>query len=183
MDADAAKGSKAEGSISADGKRVVVSVCSNYFFGRPQDATLWAWDVADGKKLFEGTVAGARGENGAVVLAPDGKTAYLSSLRGQAFALDPTTGKIRRKFGSEKLQSTAHIVLSQDGKQLAVSEETETRPNKMERAVCVYDAATGKRLHEIATQDTPVAFAPDNRSLATRSQHAILIWELPGQSD
>lgn len=168
---------KSDAALSADGSRALVTVCKRFDFGRPQAATVVTWD-ADGKKLFEGVVDGARGTPGAVALAPDGKTAYLAALRGPAYKLDPATGKIGTKFGSEKLIESASVALSPDGKLLAVSEDGEVAPNKTGWRLRVYDTATGKQLHEFETDQAPVAFAPNNKSLATRTQFSFTVWEL-----
>ncbi|VTU01353.1 (myosin heavy-chain) kinase : Uncharacterized protein OS=Fusarium oxysporum f. sp. vasinfectum 25433 GN=FOTG_18972 PE=4 SV=1 [Gemmataceae bacterium] len=168
---------KADAAISADGTRAVVSVCKRFDFGRPQSATVTTWD-ADGKKLFDDVVGGARGTPGAVALSPDGGTAYLAHLSGRAFALDAATGKAGTKFGSDQLTATGHVLLSADGKSLAVTEDGPVAPNKIGWRVRVYDTATGKQLHDLDTGDAPVAFSPDNRSLATRSQFSFTVWDL-----
>ncbi|MHB1423974.1 MAG: hypothetical protein ACYC3I_12420 [Gemmataceae bacterium] len=92
-----------------------------------------------------------------VAFAPDGKTLMSGGYDGWAFQWDVATGKSLRMIRQSTIQSVA---IDHRGKTVALA-------SYPERAVKLYELATGKELATIPDGGGGVAFSPDDKLLAT----------------
>jgi RNA polymerase sigma factor (sigma-70 family) len=145
------------------------------------DGTVRLWDGRTGKQkvLFE-ISARERGRNelvnggfsggvaaqmlGHLALSPDGKQAAAARRDGIVMIWDTTTG---REVGRYK---ASRLVFSPDNKRIATLEYGANGQVHNPDIVCLYDRASGKKLHEIRGRpatlwfDSPL-FLPDSRTV------------------
>jgi WD40 repeat protein len=134
------------------------------------------WEVATGRELqaFRGDYQGGFG---ALAFSPGGKVLAAGgcdpSFHRQApvWLREPATGKRLRELAGHA-GSIRALAFSPDGKTLASSGE--------DRAVCLWDVATGTRLYRDPTAGVlwRLAFSPDGRWLAGCNGR-LAVWRLP----
>ena len=164
--------------ITPDGSRVIAaSMPLDDSKGR-RETVIRVWTVTDAKKVCEETVPDVRGEGRSIAISSDGKTAFLTSLRGPAFAFDLEKGKPGRTYGEATVNSTDAPLLSPDGKLLAVSEVTNKPKGGQVHALRVYDVATGEVRNTFEVPYHPAAFSPDGKTLATYADCTVLLWNV-----
>jgi WD40 repeat protein len=117
----------------------------------------------------------------------DGKRLVAAGGGGESFVWDLATLELRHRLAHPQMAARS-VACSPDGKLLAsghysLASEIATRAGAGLDRVVLWDAATGKKLHEIpvhlALSSAPLAFAPDGRTVAgldTRRQR-VLLWE------
>jgi WD40 repeat protein len=134
------------------------------------DRVVTLWDAATGQSVR--TFAGHTREIRELAFAPDGKSLVSSSTDGTVKSWDVAAGSLIRTVEDHKVGEIGEIAYSPDGKIVASA-------GGGERAVRLYDAATGELVRTLKGQATgpapsvdstrvPVVFSPDGKTLASR---------------
>lgn len=135
-----------------------------------RDFTAKLWDVTNGQ--LKATLK-HDGKVIALAFSEDGKTLATGSGDSTARLWNVETG--------EMLATLPHrgtvwsLSFSPDGKLIATGSDNE-------KAVSVWDAATGKLIERLSDSRYPVAFSPDGRTLATAKwglPGTVLLWDVP----
>jgi WD40 repeat protein len=150
--------------LSPDGKRLALVI-----HGKPE-----FWDVTARKRIPHGP--GFPGDVWSLVFFPDGRTVAFSGRGGRIRLWDISAWKELRRLPGHR-GGVSHLAVSPDGK-LLVSGSFE------DDSIRVWDPATGKERHRIATKMSghlifASAFSPDGRTLALgyRDQ-SVHLWDL-----
>ncbi|MBY0228327.1 MAG: hypothetical protein K2W96_03495 [Gemmataceae bacterium] len=141
--------------FSPDGKRLASVSGSFQQENEPGEAKVWDLDSGKSRPIGELTASAQ-----AVAWSPDGKWIALGQRDGQAFLVDPTTGKEKHvlKAGNGGARSAA---FSSDGSVLVTGDSGGD--------IKLWDAATGKEKQAIKGPPSGVngvAFSPDGGTLA-----------------
>jgi WD40 repeat protein/serine/threonine protein kinase len=148
-----------------------------------EDRTVRVWDATNGAEIFclRGYTAPIQG----LAFSPDGRRLATAS-GGLDKAGRPLSGEIKVwnvSGGEEVLTLPGHAELANTGAftSVALSPEGERLAAGAGRAVCVWDAATGRRLLTLSGHDGPVlrvAYTPDGRQLASASRDRLVkVWD------
>ncbi len=101
------------------------------------------WDAATGRKLHRCWIDSRT--TGALAFAPDGKTLAAAGRNGRIQFVDVATGEPRMPF-AQPPDVFGRVVFGADGRWLLTTEDPEEILPV--GAVCLWDAATGKLLHQ-----------------------------------
>jgi WD40 repeat protein len=158
-----------------------VSEDTRYLLQVSQDREAQVWDLQDGRAL-----ARIPGKWTAGVLAPDGATAYLTTLdQGDVVAVDRATGqRLDVRFarpqavagGAVTTHAFSKLAISHDGIWLAAA-STQGLP------ACVWEAKTGRvvqtiRGHEEPHPITAIGFSTDGKEVLTASEDGTAkVWD------
>jgi RNA polymerase sigma factor (sigma-70 family) len=139
--------------FSPDGKLVAT--------GDPEGA-IRLWDPATGKEI--GPRKGHQGAITSVAYSPDGKTLVSGSADRTVALWDVSTGKEIRRLPRHEWWHVCSVAYSPDGKRIASANG---------RYSFLWEAATGKKLHEMSINYSPspmAVFSPDGKTLAISAQ-------------
>ncbi len=135
-----------------------------------RDFTAKLWDVAIGQ--LKATLK-HDGKVIALAFTADGKTLATGSGDFTARLWNARTGEVLATLPHKG--TVWSLSFSPDGKLLATGSDNE-------KAVNVWDAATGKLIERLSDSRYPVAFSPDGRTLATAKwgrPGTVLLWDVP----
>ncbi|MBY0524729.1 MAG: WD40 repeat domain-containing protein [Gemmataceae bacterium] len=143
------------------------------------------WDVSKGTELGSAKLAPGNGGSPILAFAADGNTIAVpcgdERNAGQAMfvLLQVPTGKVVRRFPGHKSAVKA-LAYSPCGKVLASGYNRHGTFGGSENVVRLWDAATGKTLHELpAGTAASLAFSPDGKSLAVAGgASTVSVWEV-----
>jgi hypothetical protein len=163
---DAHKDGVYAAALSADGKFVATG---------GGDGLIRLWDAQKLKEIrsFEGH----KKEVLAVAFSPDGKTLASGGADRSIRTWDVAGGKEKKAWHGHELKVLS-VAFSPDGKMLASGGTcTASIPGFVAGAihadhVRLWDAATGKEIHQHTVRGAVVAFAPDGRSLVAAGTYA-----------
>lgn len=144
------------------------------------DKRIHLWDPATGTELRP--ASGHRGKVQKVVFAPDGRTVVSGSLDRTIRFWEWTTGREwARGEDIGDYWGVSGLVYAPDGKSLASLESICDAENRVNKAVRLWDASTGKMISRHLTkgddQIWTIAFLPDNKTLAVSLEDGIRFWE------
>jgi WD40 repeat protein len=154
---------------------------------------LGLYDLAAGKELRQVLPFGGKrldGRHVALAFSPDGKALALGAVpeglgrprekpkEDTIYLFDAATGIERRKFRPAERAPTA-LAFSADGKLLAVA-------STADQPVEIWDAVTGEEVCKLRGREqwgnwgelTPLAFAPDGKTLATGAKNQVVLWDV-----
>ncbi len=140
-----------------------------------QDNAVRLWDVATGKAERTLTAESASSPVTCVAYSPDGSRLASVNSGDRPQFWDSETGRHLMSLGGEEVLSYQFICVSPDGRGPATAS---LDPRKMNWAVVLWDAATGRRLATAEDGDgqvNAVAFFPDGAALAAGG---IKVWGL-----
>jgi RNA polymerase sigma factor (sigma-70 family) len=123
------------------------------------------WDAETGKERYTLKASG-------VAFSPDGKLLAVAGPHGDVRFHEPATGKEVGKLIGGRHQENSYVAFSDDGKFLAAAGS---------RALCVFDVAERRQLHEAAAPPGGfghVAFSRDGKALACAAGYAIRVWDV-----
>jgi WD40 repeat protein len=130
--------------------------------------------------LLVGSVG--KGNVTAVAFSRDGKTLASAGWDETVRLWDVGTGKEQRRLMGHRDGMVAAVTFSPDDKYLASR-------GGVDGTVVLWDAATGKELHRFDkltsvnpwrfNRDSPLAFAPDGKTLAAGDRKVIHLWQMP----
>jgi WD40 repeat protein len=164
---------------SLPGGRPAFSIDAGTVATTDGDDSIGVWDVGKGKKIRK--FSGRYGRVTSIAFSPDGKM-IASAGRDNAVRLwDASTGKEIRvhKKGNRPLGCVA---FSPDGKILAAAARAKTNfGSRDDRAIYLWDAATGKELAELSGHEgaaTCIALTPDGRLVSGSEDTTLLVWDV-----
>jgi WD40 repeat protein len=132
------------------------------------DGTIKVWDIQHGK--FTLACAGHAGPVNAVAFSPDGKRLASAGDDQVLKVWDSGTGK--ELFTLRGHKGAVHALAYRASGRELVSVGRD-------RTFKVWDAATGGQGLHLSGNRSAVAFAPDNRQVATASEGVITVWSVP----
>lgn len=155
--------------ISADGKTLAV---------RPDwNGTIQVWDTVAGKELRKIDASQTNGGLAEIGISPDGKTVATRNYDNSIRLIDVATGKMVRELGKKPDNNqngpfyggNMGLTFSPDNK-MVVSTGGENVKGKQLWSLILHDAATGKELRRISTEEQNAmpmnpAFSPDGKTL------------------
>jgi WD40 repeat protein/serine/threonine protein kinase len=151
---------------SPDGRRFVLIVTGEGYWGGP--AVMSVWDAASAKVMWSLPLAPS-----CTAFSPDGKTLVGACADGTLRLWDPEDGREEHRFTSPP-RAVSGVAFSKDGNLLAA-----VSPDK-DGSVKIWNVASGAVLH--SWQDTAMsaaAFRPDGRALAVgHADGTIGLWDL-----
>jgi WD40 repeat protein len=125
------------------------------------------WDVAMGKQLLQ-----LAKRHGPAAFSPDGRTLAATGPHDQVVFYDATTGKELRQARPELRNRHNVLAFSPDGKMVACG--------GLDGVVRLWDTASGgeeERGPGHESHVAAIAFAPDDRTLATTTLCAVHLWD------
>jgi WD40 repeat protein len=148
----------------ADGGRVLVTY--------PLASLVRGIDVATGKPRFEHR---PKNDTYAFFVSPDGQSVWVGQgENGRGVdVIDVSDGSLR-PFTLPHTNSVHSIVFTSDGRTVVTA--------SIDRTLCVWDAATGRRRFPplAHSQSVKVACTPDGRTIASRQSDGLVrVWRLP----
>lgn len=152
--------------VSPDGQTVAVAM---------EGSSFQVWDLKTRTQRHavpEAHVAMVR----AVAFSPHGKTAITGSYDGTVRIWNSATGEqIRKLVYSDRPMNLMSVAISPAGNVLAAAGNYRKRPVETVGAVKLWNAASGKLLHEIRLSGCgfAMAFSPDGKRLATATMGGI----------
>lgn len=160
--------------LSADGNDLMTVLTDNRFFRKDRRGTVIA------EYRLEGITTKTEYPRLDITFSPDGRFVCgpLQAEPNVARIWDTTTGQMTREFRGQQypIQGTAW---SRDGKRLAI--RTLRRGQKDARTeVWVWDALTGKKLHEVTTEPiVAMALTSDGSKLGGANRHGeVFLWDV-----